>query len=278
MTSFDESLHPRGQAANAGQFATKTNDAPTATLGATSGASLEAILRERATAAAIHAQARATYLRSNRDAAIATLREQFPGAQMAIFTRNWDDDAVKLHQVLGETDIDFTVGPEWEALTVDQRKAGSAAESWIQEMGDDVELYVEPSEEEHDDWYEYQLDLTEQPAPSYAAGELVGNLAYSERSALDTALSDTDGRAISTFDTHEIAYQLQEGYWAEADNLAFADKLTARYGTIESAADAIAATPEWEELRDEVDRHAREQMIDHIGRAATNLIWAEDAE
>lgn len=30
MSSFDESRHPRGQVANAGQFATKTNEAPTA--------------------------------------------------------------------------------------------------------------------------------------------------------------------------------------------------------------------------------------------------------
>ncbi|MBN9214652.1 MAG: hypothetical protein J0J04_07550 [Microbacterium sp.] len=32
MSTFDESLHPRGQAGNAGQFATKTNDAPAGTL------------------------------------------------------------------------------------------------------------------------------------------------------------------------------------------------------------------------------------------------------
>lgn len=32
MTTFDESLHPRGQAGNAGQFAMKTNDAPTGDL------------------------------------------------------------------------------------------------------------------------------------------------------------------------------------------------------------------------------------------------------
>ncbi|MBN9214826.1 MAG: hypothetical protein J0J04_08550 [Microbacterium sp.] len=32
MSTFDESLHPRGQAGNPGQFATKTNDAPAAEL------------------------------------------------------------------------------------------------------------------------------------------------------------------------------------------------------------------------------------------------------
>ncbi|MBN9214107.1 MAG: hypothetical protein J0J04_04700 [Microbacterium sp.] len=32
MSTFDESLHPRGQAANAGQFRTKSNDAPAGTL------------------------------------------------------------------------------------------------------------------------------------------------------------------------------------------------------------------------------------------------------
>ncbi|MBN9214654.1 MAG: hypothetical protein J0J04_07560 [Microbacterium sp.] len=35
MTTFDETLHPRGQAGNAGQFATKTNDAPSGELAPT---------------------------------------------------------------------------------------------------------------------------------------------------------------------------------------------------------------------------------------------------
>lgn len=278
MTSFDESLHPRGQAANAGQFAPKTNDAPTGTLNVAAGASLESIMRERATAAAIHSQARATYFRSNRDAAIATLRDQYPGAQTAVFTRSWDEDAVKLHQVLGDTDIDFTEDDGWNGLTVDQRKAASDAQLWIQEMGDEVGSYLDESDEEHDGWYEHQLDLTAQPAPSYAAGETVENLGYSERSALASALSDMDGRAISTFDTHEIAYQLTEGHWADVEEVDFAGKLTARFGSVEKAADEIARTSEWEQLRDEVDSYSREQMVDYIGRAATSLIWAEVAK
>lgn len=278
MSTFDASLHPRGQAANHGQFINRTNDAPTGVLADPVESSTGSILKERANAASLHASARNTYLLANRDAATALLREQFPGVQMAIFTRNWDDDQVRLHQLLGTANIDFTESTDWAELSKEQRDAYRDAQAWVREMGDDIASYLEPSDEEHDGWYEYQIDLTTQPQHTDAAHYTLEQLERSERSALCAALSDMDGRAISTFDTDEIVYQLQEGYWAEADDLALADKLTARYGSIEKAADAIATSTEWGELREEVDRHAREQMIDHLARAATNLIWAEGAE
>lgn len=46
MSTYNEALHPRGNAKNAGQFATKTNDAPATTLADDSTARLDAIAHE----------------------------------------------------------------------------------------------------------------------------------------------------------------------------------------------------------------------------------------
>lgn len=60
MTTFDESQHPRGQAANAGQFASKSNDAPAGELAATLPTLADALDQLRA-ALALHEQGAAEF-------------------------------------------------------------------------------------------------------------------------------------------------------------------------------------------------------------------------
>ncbi|MBN9214823.1 MAG: hypothetical protein J0J04_08535 [Microbacterium sp.] len=269
MTSFDESLHPRGQAANAGQFATKTNTAPTGTL-ASAGASTATLLEERATAAALHLAARDAYLRANKAAAIATLREQFPDASLVIFSRSLDEDEVKLHQILGNTDYDLTEIDDYNRLTAAQKDAYQSAQVWIQEMGDDVGTYIDEGGEDHDGWYEYQLDLSEQPFATSPVEKIVDQVSAAERSKLDTALSERDGRMISTVDTNEITYQLDEGLLAETDPDVVA-RLETQFGSLDSAARNIANTHAWSGLREDVDGYVRNHMFDAIVRAADEL-------
>lgn len=262
MSTFDESQHPRGQAANAGQFTAKVNDSPTGSL-TTHEASAESIMKERRAAASVYLAARNAYFQANRDAAVATLRSRYPGGHLAIFTRNWDEDQVRLHQILGDEDIDFTVDSEWEGLTVEQRDAYRDASTWVREMGEDLSSFVPTSDEEHDGWYEYQLDLTVQPELPDVTQDLLDHLTPADRSRLDSRLSEMDGRMVSTIDTNEIAHQLREGIIGETEP-ELVEALQSEFGTLDAAAVEIAKTAAWDELRDDVDIHVRSMTFDAI--------------
>ena len=94
----------------------------------------------------------------------ALLKESFPDHTLAIFIRNWDEDRPSLLQLLshgaGVDDIDLT-DDEDAHLSSEQDKALAAAEHQIRLIGSDDDLlnHLDPSDEDHGDWFEFQLPL-----------------------------------------------------------------------------------------------------------------------
>lgn len=102
----------------------------------------------------------------------AVLVEAFPQHSLAVFTRNWDQDEPRLIQLLAPADadtsvldLDLTDDEVVHALTSGQQSAINTADMAIRLIGDranDEELWnhLEAPDEEREDWYEFQLDIT----------------------------------------------------------------------------------------------------------------------
>lgn len=272
-TTFDESAHPR-QAT--GEFTAKVNDAPAGSLSTKYPTPVDTYVRDQQLAAGLFEAAKHTYMQANAASAAAQLRAAFPGAAMAIFSRDWEDDEtqIRLAHILGEgldDDIDFdeSVDPDW--LTPAQANAVQQARRLVREMGPDVSAYLEDSETDHVGWEEYILPLADEPDAVDTAGALVDSIEATQRSALDSALSDRDGRLISSIDTGEVAYQLWEGrVYDESPELG--ERLLAKFGSEEAAATAIAETTAYERFRDDIDWTVRERMSDALPAAAAEAL------
>lgn len=119
--------------------------------------------REQAETALAQAEGVADVLRVEH--AVAVLHEAFPGHTLAVFGRAWDEDAPHLMQLLAaDADvepIDLGDSDSSNNLSREQSVACSIAERAIRLIGDDNEVwrYLEPGEEEHEDWYEFNLPL-----------------------------------------------------------------------------------------------------------------------
>lgn len=104
----------------------------------------------------------------------AVLVKAFPHHSLAVFTRNWDQDEPRLIQLLAPADadaaiqdIDVTDDELVQSLPIEQQRAINIADMAIRLIGDrsnDEELWnhLDAPDEEREDWYEFQLDLTHQ--------------------------------------------------------------------------------------------------------------------
>ena len=147
-----------------GQFANKGIRAPTSVLSSPpSSPALEAALARRAEAAEAYQAARRVHLAAHRDAAVAVIREQFPWATEATFARNWDEDKITLMSVSdGEQSVELEDEDYWRQAPAGDGSAFHLASIYVSEMGDDVLDYLDDSESDHDGWYEFMLDLSDQ--------------------------------------------------------------------------------------------------------------------
>lgn len=251
-----------------GRFDEKNHSAPEVTLG--SATSDTPAIQALGQARSLFAAAQDTYMKANRAAAVAELRDAFPGSSVAIFARNWDEDRPRLIQVLGETDYDLD--EDGEKLSREQMKACATADMAIQAMGDDDNVlnYLDGSEEEHDDWFEFQLPLNAEPELLRPVDNFLERTNLADRSALDGGLSQRDGRLYSVVDTHEIALRLEDDvYIGDAE---LSDALTQKFGTLDAAAGAIADSRSYEQFRQYADGLVSEQLNDGIEEAARSVL------
>ncbi|WP_433673928.1 hypothetical protein [Microbacterium gorillae] len=284
MTTIDKhgNNHHGAGTPDGGRFAVKRNTAPTEGLTAEPAhPGLDAFTRQREAAASMYLSARNTYFLANRDAARVALREQFPWATTAVFTRAWEDpeDRIVLSQLLGANrELDLEDDDSWERFAEtasrEQISALDNARRWVQEMGDEVSAYVEPSDEDHEGWHEYDLDLSATFALVDAGGYTVDQLDEQERDDLYFQLSERDGRMPSIVSASEIAYQLTDGDIAQTvPELAAA--LVAEYGDEKKAAKAIAGSSSWFTFRETIGDHLHEKVNDAISNAGWALLRAE---
>lgn len=95
----------------------------------------------------------------------ALLTQAFPSHSLAVFARSRDEDEAKLIQLVSSTegvdDLELTEEAVYDALSPEQKHAFNEADSAIALIGDDDDLWghLEAPDEEHDDWYEFDLYL-----------------------------------------------------------------------------------------------------------------------
>ena len=107
----------------------------------------------------------------------AVLADAFPGQSLAIFARYPDESEARLIQLLSESTVIDLQGDD-AYLTREQHQAIELANIAIWDIGDDDELlkHLEASDEEHDDWYEFQLTLHPDIAVEAAAAAVPESL------------------------------------------------------------------------------------------------------
>ncbi|MCI4659694.1 hypothetical protein [Cryobacterium zhongshanensis] len=99
----------------------------------------------------------------------AVLRQAFPQHAVAVFARYWDQDEPRLIQLISAEDdvedVELQDDDVATALTGDQKRAASVADRAIRLLGSDDEVwnYLDAPDEEHEDWYEFDLTLAELP-------------------------------------------------------------------------------------------------------------------
>ena len=109
-----------------------------------------------------YARARSEYLASGRDAAVAILRDAFPWATTATFTRDWDSDIVVLEQVSdGTREQSLLTDAFWRDGHPELRDVPGEARLYIEAMGSDVHDYLEDATADDAGHDTYVLDLTE---------------------------------------------------------------------------------------------------------------------
>lgn len=95
----------------------------------------------------------------------AVLRRAFPQHAVAVFAREWDQDEPLLIQLISTEDdvddVDLEDDAVADALTDVQRRATLVADRAIRLIGNDDEVwrYLDAPDEEHEDWYEFDLSL-----------------------------------------------------------------------------------------------------------------------
>jgi hypothetical protein len=99
----------------------------------------------------------------------AVLRQAFPQHAVAVFARYWDQDEPRLIQLISaEDDVEDVAVQDDDvaaALTDVQKRAASVADRAIRLLGSDDEVwnYLDEPDEEHEDWYEFDLTLAALP-------------------------------------------------------------------------------------------------------------------
>lgn len=138
---------------------------------------LELITADRSLAEAHLATAQSLVNKLRTRHAHTVLAEVFPHHSLAVFTRNWDQDEPHLIQLLAPADahesildLDLTDDEVVQTLTIEQQRAINTADMAIRLIGDranDEELwnYLDAPDEVREDWYEFQLDLTNDTTP-----------------------------------------------------------------------------------------------------------------
>lgn len=122
------------------------------------------LLTDRAADVAANAKHLADQLRTHY--AKALLKEAFPDHTLAVFARNWDEDQPSLLQLLSDRadvdDIDLSHDEDGH-LSRSQKSALAAAEHQIRLIGPDDDLldHLESGQEDHSDWFEFQLSLSD---------------------------------------------------------------------------------------------------------------------
>ena len=120
-----------------------------------------AAAREIAESALADAKVAADQLRVHH--ARVALRDAFPEYPLAVFVRYAnEDDGVRLAQLLSNDGVlEVNEPDQTRDLTKTQKCALNIADRAINLIGDDHSVYahLEASDEEHDDWYEFQLAL-----------------------------------------------------------------------------------------------------------------------
>lgn len=258
-SSFDESKHPR---AASGEFTDRVNDAPTTTLGGRGvvlpDTPIEVLRQRQAEAERLRDAADRVHAEASVAAATGILRQAFPNATMAVFSRDWDEpeEDIRLIQILGEPDVE--AAPD-QAKSPEQYEAWWAAHGLISGISIDQRDLIAGDGEEHNGWDEFQLDLTSAAKHVEPARHLVNALDAPTRRAIDSELSGTEGRMYSTVDNAEIKYQLTEADVFE-DYPDEAARAIAVFGSADAAAEAIGDSEAWEGFRDVTDRQVRASL------------------
>lgn len=95
---------------------------------------------------------------------MAVLSDAFPQHSLVVFARSWDQDEPRIIQILSATegveDIDVQE-PEAVSLSDEQWRAINEADNSIVAIGSDEEIWqhLDAGEEEHEDWYEFDLAI-----------------------------------------------------------------------------------------------------------------------
>lgn len=218
------------------------------------------------------------YHQACHDEAVAQIRARFPWATRAVFTRSWTDpeDQLSLDQLIGGDQVlELDMFPYPAELPAEQVQALQTARARVCELGSEVTAYLDLPDDEHDGWYEYDLDLTAAPGQRDPFAAVLDQLSVTDRANLDGALSERDGRMASMVDTTEIAYQITEGHLQETDP-DLAEALIATHGTAQAAAEAIADSDAWFAFREEVADDLHERVKDAIAQAGAATL-REDA-
>lgn len=124
---------------------------------------IEQILAERQVAEVALSEAKNKADAARAEYAAALLGETFPQHTLAVFTRNWDQDEPHLLQLISGAEgvEDLEVWEERDQLSPEQLHAVNQAEIAIVLIGsdDDILEHLDPSDEYHNDWVEFDLPL-----------------------------------------------------------------------------------------------------------------------